>query len=84
MSTPISPTDLTLRPPRSPRVRLGGLAILARMLDKGRATIAKQNGEYHYNSSTDQHLVRYLGLILKPFWLNSRPGRATEKSWNGS
>jgi hypothetical protein len=34
------PTDLTLRPPRSPRIRLGGFAILARMLDKGRATIA--------------------------------------------
>ena len=62
MTTPIAPTDLTLRPPRSPRVRLGGLAILARMLDKGRATIAKKNGEYHYNSPTDQHLVRYLGF----------------------
>jgi hypothetical protein len=62
MSTPIAPTDLTFRPPRSPRVRLGGLAILARMLDKGRAMIAKKNGEYHYNSPTDQHLVRYLGF----------------------
>ena len=32
--------DLTQRPPRSPRVRLGGYAILARCLDKGRATLA--------------------------------------------
>jgi hypothetical protein len=32
--------DLTKRPPRSPRVRLGGLALLPRMLDKGRATVA--------------------------------------------
>jgi hypothetical protein len=32
--------DLTQRPPRSPRVRLGGYALLPRMLDKGRATIA--------------------------------------------
>jgi len=31
--------DLTQRPPRSPRVRLGGYVILPRMLDKGRATI---------------------------------------------
>ena len=30
--------DLTQRPPRSPRVRLGGFVILPRMLDKGRAT----------------------------------------------
>ena len=62
MSAPIAPSDLTQRPPRSMRVRLGGLAILARMLDKGRATLAKKNGEYNYNSPTDQHLVSFLGL----------------------
>src|SRR6267143_5327257 len=62
MSTPIVPTDLTHRPPRSMRVRLGGFAILARMLDKGRATLVKKNGEYNYNSPTGQHLVRFLGL----------------------
>src|SRR5712664_3487540 len=62
MNTKISPTDLTQRPPRSFRVRLGGYVILARMLDKGRATVAKKNGEYKYNSGTDQHLVRFLGL----------------------
>lgn len=55
-------TDLTGRPPRSFRVRLGGFVILARMLDKGRATLAKKNGEYNYNSPTDQHLVCFLGL----------------------
>jgi len=32
------------------------------MLDKGRATLVKKNGEYNYNSPTDQHLVRFLGL----------------------
>src|ERR1700722_17096979 len=56
------PTDLPLRPPRSPRIRLGGFAILARMLDKGRATIAGKNGEYIYNSPTDQHLVKFLSF----------------------
>jgi hypothetical protein len=54
--------DLTERPPRSFRVRLGGFVILARMLDKGRATLAKKNGEYNYNSPTDQNLVRFLGF----------------------
>jgi hypothetical protein len=44
------------------RIRLGGFAILARMLDKGRALLAKKNGEYNYNSPTDQHLVRFLGF----------------------
>jgi hypothetical protein len=62
MSSPIIPTDLTRHPPRSTRVRLGGLVILSRMLDKGRATLVKKNGEYNYNSPTDQHLVRFLGF----------------------
>jgi len=54
--------DLTQRPPRSFRVRLGNYVVLARMLDKGRATLAKKNGEYIYNSTTDQHLVQFLGF----------------------
>lgn len=54
--------DLTQRPPRSFRVRLGNYVILARMLDKGRATLAGKNGEYHYNCPTDQHLVQFLGF----------------------
>ena len=57
--------NLTERPPRSLRVRLGNYVILARMLDKGRATLARKNGEYKYNSGTDQHLVRFLGLDAK-------------------
>ena len=54
--------DLTQRPPRSFRVRLGNYVVLARMLDKGRATLAKKNGEYVYNSPTDQRLVQFLGF----------------------
>jgi len=54
--------DLTQRPPRSFRVRLGNYVVLARMLDKGRATLARKNGEYIYNSPTDQHLVKFLGF----------------------
>jgi hypothetical protein len=62
MKTQPSFIDLTERPPRSFRVHLGNYVILARMLDKGRATLAKKNGEYKYNSGTDQHLVRFLGF----------------------
>jgi hypothetical protein len=54
--------DLTQRPPRSFRVRLGNYVVLARMLDKGRATLAAKNGEYQYNSPTDQRLVQFLGF----------------------
>ena len=62
MNTRTSSIDLAQRPPRSFRVRLGNYVILARMLDKGRATLSKKNGEYNYNSPTDQHLVRFLGF----------------------
>ena len=54
--------DLTQRPPRSPRVRLGGYAILPRMLDKGRATIARKNGEYIYACPLDERFLEFVGL----------------------
>ena len=54
--------DLTKIPPRSPRVRLGGYVILPRMLDKGRATVAGKNGEYHYNCPMDQRFVDFVGI----------------------
>jgi hypothetical protein len=59
---PNSNPDLTKQAPRSPRVRLGGYVILPRMLDKGRATLAGKNGEYHYACPMDQRLLDFLGL----------------------
>ena len=54
--------NLTQRPPRSPRVRLGGYVTLARILDKGRAEIAGSAGEYKYDNPMDQHFFRFTGL----------------------
>ena len=54
--------DLTQRPPRSPRVKLGGYVILPRMLDKGRATIAGKHGEYHYACPMDQRFLEFVGI----------------------
>jgi Domain of unknown function (DUF5069) len=54
--------DLTKFPPRSPRVRLGGYAILPRMLDKGRATLAGKNDEYHYACPLDQRFLEFAGV----------------------
>ena len=53
--------NLTQRPPRSPRVRLGGYVILPRMLDKCRAELAGTSGEYHYNCPLDQQFLRFTG-----------------------
>lgn len=55
-------TDLTQRPPRSTRTRLGGYVLLPRMLDKGRAELAGKGGEYHYNCPLDQRLLAHLGI----------------------
>jgi hypothetical protein len=67
------------------RVRLGGLAILPRMLDKGRATLAKKNGEYNYNSPTDQYLVNFLGLdpeaLLKELATGKSDGEILQWLW---
>ncbi len=60
MSTPI--TDLTQRPPRSTRTRLGGYVLLPRMIDKGRAEIAGKDGEYHFNCPLDQRILGFLGI----------------------
>ena len=58
----VSAPDLTKRPPRSPRVRLGGYVLLPRMIDKGRADIAGKTGEYHYNCPLDQRFVEFVGI----------------------
>jgi len=57
--------DLTQRAPRSPRVRLGGYAILPRMLDKGRALLAGTNGEYNYACPADQRFLQFAGIDHK-------------------
>jgi len=54
--------DLTQRPPRSPRARLGGYVMLPRMLDKGRATLAGKNGEFKFDCPLDHHILNFLGL----------------------
>lgn len=56
------PTDLTRRPPRSPRVRLGGYVILPRLLDKCRAVSAGTAGEYEYGCSLDRRFLDFVGV----------------------
>jgi hypothetical protein len=67
--------DLTTRPPRSSRSRLGGYALLPRMLDKGRATIAGKNGEFHYNCPLDQHILNFAGIDANQLLEELRKGK---------
>ena len=63
MSTHISTPDLTQRPPRSPRVKLGGYVLLPRILDKARASIAGKLGEYRFSGKgMDPHFFNFVGL----------------------
>ncbi len=57
--------DLTQRPPRSPRVRLGGYVVLPRILDKGRAVLAGTAGEFKYNNPADYHWFRFTGITAE-------------------
>ncbi len=71
----IAAPDLTQRPPRSPRTRLGGFALLPRMLDKGRATLVGKNGEYHFDCPLDQHILNYAGIDAKKLLVELRKGK---------
>lgn len=61
-ATSLSAPDLSRRAPRSLRSRLGGYAHLPRLLDKCRAALAGQSGEYHFNCPMDQQFFAFTGL----------------------
>jgi Domain of unknown function (DUF5069) len=54
--------SLTKEPPRSPRQRLSDYALMARMIDKGRADLQGNVGEYHYACPLDQMLFEFKGV----------------------
>ncbi len=55
-------TDLTTQAPRSPRVHIGSYPLLARAIDKGRATLNSASGEYHFNCPLDNFLFSFKGV----------------------
>ena len=54
--------DLTKEAPRSPRIRVGGYAILGRTTDKCRALVAGNIGEYHFDCPLDNMLFGFKGV----------------------
>lgn len=63
--TPCS--DLTRRPPRSARARLGGYVILPRIIDKGRATAEGTQGEYKYGCPLDMQFFDFAKVAPEDF-----------------
>ena len=61
------PVDLTAAPPRSPRVRLGGLLFLARTIDKARAILHGRQGLYKISPGISGYLLEWLGIDEQAF-----------------
>lgn len=59
--------DLTKEAPRSPYTKINGFAVLARAIDKCRATIDNTNGEYHFNCPVDRMLFDWKGIDADKF-----------------
>jgi len=54
--------DLTKEPPRSPKTRVGGYVILGRTIDKCRALLWGNIGEYHFDCPLDNMLFGFKGI----------------------
>jgi hypothetical protein len=54
--------DLTRESPRSPRIRVSGYAILGRTIDKCRALVGGNIGEYHFDCPLDNMLFGFKGV----------------------
>ncbi len=68
--------DLTLHPPRSPRVRLGDFVHLPRLLDKTRAVAAGRAGEYIFPCALDQRFFAFTGIAPEAFLAAVKSGRS--------
>jgi hypothetical protein len=72
----ITAPDLTQRPPRSPRIRLGGYVHLPRLLDKARAFATGKAGEYDYDCTLDGQFFAFTGIRAKPFLAAVKSGKS--------
>src|SRR5437016_6914239 len=59
--------DLTKEPPRSPKVKVGGYVILGRTIDKCRALLWGNIGEYHFDCPLDNMLFGFEGIKGEDF-----------------
>jgi len=62
MKRKLTGKDLRKEAPRSPRIRVGGFGILGRTIDKCRALVAGDIGEYHFDCPLDNMLFGFKGV----------------------
>lgn len=77
--TSVEAKDLTKVAPRSAYERMGGFAILARAIDKGRAAIAGKNGEYNFDCPVDNALFGFKGVKGEDFKEYLKAGHTDEE-----
>ncbi|HSH38666.1 MAG TPA: DUF5069 domain-containing protein [Chthoniobacterales bacterium] len=71
--------DLTKESPRSPKERLGEYVILARTLDKCRALLWGNIGEYHFDCPLDNMLFGPMGINANEFKAEVERGATDEE-----
>jgi hypothetical protein len=71
--------DLTKQPPRSPKTRVGGYVILGRTLDKCRALLWGNIGEYHFDCPLDNMLFGWKGIKGDDFKAKVETGASDEE-----
>ncbi|MFN2475406.1 MAG: DUF5069 domain-containing protein [Chthoniobacterales bacterium] len=71
--------DLTKVAPRSPKTRLGEYVILARALDKCRALLWGNIGEYHFDCPLDNMLFGPMGIKGDDFKAEVEKGASDEE-----
>ncbi len=59
--------DLTKEAPRSPRLRIGGYAIAGRTIDKCRALLHSDIGDFHFDCPLDNNLFGFKGVTGDAF-----------------
>jgi hypothetical protein len=79
MKRKITGKDLTKEAPRSPRLRVGGYAILGRTIDKCRALVAGNIGEYHFDCPLDRTLFGFKGINGEDFRAQIEQGASDQE-----
>jgi Domain of unknown function (DUF5069) len=79
MKKQVTGKDLRKEAPRSPYIRVGGYAILARTIDKCRALVAGNIGEYHFDCPLDNMLFGFKGVKGNDFKAQIEQGAGDEE-----
>jgi Domain of unknown function (DUF5069) len=79
MKTKITGKDLAIEAPRSPRIRVGGYAILGRTIDKCRALVAGNIAEYHFDCPLDRTLFGFKGVKGEDFKAQIEQGASDQE-----